>query len=412
MQNPFGRALAAALALCAARAVLAADLPLFQSQTIDLKVGEVCYAVTLADVDADGRKDIVAVTENRVVWYHNPDWKLRVIIEDQTERDNVCIAPHDIDGDGKIDFALGAGWLNNRHLGTLFWLSRGESLDQPWQVHSIGRESWTHRIRFGDLLGTGTPQLIVSPLNKVQGEGVRLLAFEIPEAGKLKSPWKSTILDQALNSVHAHWTGDLDGDGQSDLLTASMEGVFLFRRNDQGDIEKSQIGEGVPGTLMPQKTGAGEVKVARLKDRPYIATVEPMHGTHVVIYLPVEAGGSRDRLRPQDSTETSPLWERIVLDDTLGRGHAIWPADINRDGVDELVVGHSDKGTGDPSGPGVFIYQPDATGRVWTKHVVDNGGIATEDLIAEDLNGDGWPDIVAGGRATHNVKLYLNRGMN
>ena len=48
-------------------------------------------------------------------------------------------------------------------------------------------------------------------------------------------------------------------------------------------------------------------------------------------------------------------------------------------------------------------------GKTWKKYVVDEGGIATEDLVVEDLTGDGRPDIVAGGRATHNVKLYVQK---
>ncbi|MFM7833434.1 MAG: hypothetical protein ACKPJD_16705 [Planctomycetaceae bacterium] len=35
--------------------------------------------------------------------------------------------------------------------------------------------------------------------------------------------------------------------------------------------------------------------------------------------------------------------------------------------------------------------------------------MATEDLAVADLTGDGRPDIVAGGRATHNVRLYVNQ---
>ena len=42
------------------------------------------------------------------------------------------------------------------------------------------------------------------------------------------------------------------------------------------------------------------------------------------------------------------------------------------------------------------------------KHLVDAGGMATEDLIAADVTGDGRVDIIAGGRATHNVKLYIH----
>jgi hypothetical protein len=35
--------------------------------------------------------------------------------------------------------------------------------------------------------------------------------------------------------------------------------------------------------------------------------------------------------------------------------------------------------------------------------------IACEDTLAADLDADGRPDLVAGGRATHNVKIYWNR---
>ena len=71
--------------------------PTFKKVVLDPNIGKVCYAVTLVDVDGDGKQDIVAVTENQVFWYQAPDWHKRVIIKDQTKRDNVCIAPYDID---------------------------------------------------------------------------------------------------------------------------------------------------------------------------------------------------------------------------------------------------------------------------------------------------------------------------
>src|SRR5438105_12507635 len=83
--------------------------PKFRMQELDekLKVG---YAVLLADVNGDGKKDIVVVDTNRVLWFENPTWKKHVIIAGGTKADNVCIAAYDIDGDGRIDFALGADW--------------------------------------------------------------------------------------------------------------------------------------------------------------------------------------------------------------------------------------------------------------------------------------------------------------
>ena len=140
--------------------------PKFTEKVIDANIGKVCYAVTAADVDGDKKTDIVAVSENRVLWYQAPDWKMRVIIHDQTPRDNVCIAAQDIDGDGKIDFALGAGWTGT---GTIHWLRRSESLDDRWQVYDIGVERWLHRMRWANVMGKDRPQLVISPLNATVG---------------------------------------------------------------------------------------------------------------------------------------------------------------------------------------------------------------------------------------------------
>ena len=65
------------------------DFPRFETVEIDPHVGEICYAVTVADVDGDQRQDIVAVSEKDVVWYANPTWSKRYIVRDSTDRDNV-----------------------------------------------------------------------------------------------------------------------------------------------------------------------------------------------------------------------------------------------------------------------------------------------------------------------------------
>jgi hypothetical protein len=94
--------------------------PHFRMQEIEtgLKVG---YAILLVDINNDGKPDIVVADTNRVVWYENPTWKRRTIIEGQTKPDNVCIAAYDIDGDGWLDLALGADWkpFNTKDGGTI-----------------------------------------------------------------------------------------------------------------------------------------------------------------------------------------------------------------------------------------------------------------------------------------------------
>ncbi|MGC1272963.1 MAG: VCBS repeat-containing protein [Planctomycetaceae bacterium] len=396
-------ALAATLVLNSV--VAANEFPAFTPHVIDPHPGEIVYAVTHADVDGDGKQDVVAVTGDAVYWYAAPDWKKRVVIKDQTVRDNVCIAAHDIDGDGKIDFALGAGWPQKG--GTIQWLSRNESLDENWNVHFIGEIPWTHRMHWGDVLGTGTPQLTVSPLNKTEGDGVKLTAFEIPENPKMDR-WKATVLDDSLNRMHNHWHVEGAEGEPHRTLTASQEGIFLIGQGilingvREKPFAKMKVADGAAGDK-PTEKGAGEVKVGKpmMRSDPLptikalLAMIEPMHGNMVVAYVPQRTGPHA----------------RIVLDDTLGRGHALWIADLDADGDEEIVVGHSEPATGEIKGPGVYFYQAeDDTGAKWTKHVVDDGGMATEDLFVLDLTGDGKPDIVAGGRNTHNVKLYVNGG--
>ncbi|REJ96399.1 MAG: VCBS repeat-containing protein [Planctomycetota bacterium] len=375
--------------------VATAGFPEFEAQTIDAEAAEkAVYAVALADVDGDGLQDVVAVTENRVQWYRNPDWGKHVILEDQTELDNVCIAPHDIDGDGQVDFALGAGWTR---VGTIQWITRDEDPDAKWRVHAIGVEPWTHRMRWADVLETGTPQLVVSPLNAVDAAGVRLLAFEIPEDPQ-SGRWPSTVLDDSMNRMHNHWHFDFGTDNETITVTASEEGLHAIWKQDDGGFGKRKIGSGMPGED-PASRGAGEVKIGRFASgRPYMATIEPMHGTSVVVYT-----------TPGELAE-GQLADRFVVDESLKAGHAVWTANLDEDGDEELVIGHREAGAGDVKGPGVYVYDP--TGEdpsEWTKHVVDDGGMACEDLICADLDGDGRVDIIAGGRATRNVKIYWNR---
>lgn len=392
-------------------AILAApgDFPKFEPQVVDPHIGNVCYAVTVADVDGDKRPDVVAVSEDAVVWYHNPDWKKHEIIRGVTAHDNVCIQAHDIDGDGEVDFALGAGWRppDTKNPSTLQWLGRDR--DGRWQVHPIAFEEPTlHRIRWGDVLGNGKKQLVVAPLQGRgatgpkwdNGPGIRVLVYSIPDDPTSKD-WPVEVADEGLHTVHNLQVLPFFSDNRNDedILLAAHEGIFIVQRLGKGKYLRSVIAP-TPENEKDFK-GASEIKMGRLANGThYFATIEPWHGYQVVTYS-YQGNGKRDK--------------RTVIDEPVSWGHAVWCADLDGDGDEELIIGQRDankEGTSGNRGPGIWVYDPSGppTDLKFTKHVIDDGGIGTEDALAADLDGDGKPEIIGGGRSTHNVKVYWNRG--
>lgn len=395
-------------AVAGALAILALSTPAggadFQIQEIETGLG-VGYAVSLVDMNTDGRLDILVVDTDRVVWYENPAWKRRTVIEGRTKKDNVCVAAHDIDSDGRLDLALGADWRPSDTVssGTLQWLSPGTSPDDPWSVHPIAEEPTLHRIRWADVDADGKAELLAGPLfgRGTSGpayaeRGVRILAFHVPRR-PAEDPWPVEVLNEDLHVSHNLWPTDLDADGRLDLLVASYEGVSRLFRASDGTWQRTLIGSGNQETS-PSR-GASEVKHGRLAGGDYIATIEPWHGFQVVVYTrPKGAAG--------DSNAT--LWTRHVLDDQLQWGHAVWCADVDGDPDEELVIGVRDDKGGEVKS-GVRIYDPPAGGEgEWARQLVDPGGVAVEDLAAADLNGDGRNEVVAVGRKTKNVRIYWN----
>jgi len=358
------------------------------------------HQVAVADVNADGRPDVIALSTeaDRVDWYENPTWQRRPVA--RTDK-NIDLAAYDIDGDGRLELALASGFYfgESKRGGEISLLRQPTAGDAPWAQHRIAADPVTHRVRWADLDGDGRKELVHVPLFGPGSQGARaprpahLWAFTVPPqcpSGKLEV-WK---IDETLTVVHGVYIGDLDGDRRDEVLTASYEGIFRFDLEGplaEGRWLKKHIADGAPPVSNEPGAarGSSEVAVGRLPDgRSFLAAIEPWHGHQVVVYL------------PQDGSDG---WQRCVLDETLREGHALVVADLDRDGRDELVAGWRG------AGGGLTWYDPDDGSPSDYRAVPLDRQIAVEGLAAADINGDGRLDLVANAGRSNKLVWYENR---
>jgi hypothetical protein len=365
---------------------------------VELGVG---YAVRAVDLSRDGKLDIAIVDSKRIVWLENPTWKVHTIYQTPSNyADNVCFAPLDIDRDGDIDFAIGTDWQpnNTQSGGAVGWIESPQDPRSTWIYHPILEpEPTVHRMHWVDWDADGKPELIVAPLKgpkstapKFEDVPVRLSAF-VPGKDPRKDPWVNHPIEVPLFVMHNFDRVKRPELGE-DLVTASFQGVHLLSNDTKNSkVSIARIGSGLEADA-PGK-GSSEVRLGKLSAKQrFAATIEPWHGNQVVVYE-----------EPVAQQSGQSMWPRKVIDDQLKWGHAVVTLNLDDDPEEELAIGVRDDVS--PHRCGVRVYDRQKDG-IWARTLIEPGQVAVEDMVSADLDGDGRPELIAVGRATHNAVIY------
>jgi len=345
----------------------------FQKIVVDKKFRS--EGVAVGDVNHDGKLDILAGD----LWYAAPDWKIHEL------RPVGTYNPAKGYSNCFINFAQdvnGDGWVDSIVIGMpdtpCFWYENPKNRPGHWKQRTVAKSACNETPILFDLLGNGRPV----PIFAVRPQGV-MAWFSIP--ADIDRLWDMHTISGpnapgTKKYSHGLGAGDINGDGRADVLV--KDGWWQAPKDPTTPNWKFHpvpLGPDCANILVYDLDGDGDSDV--------ITSSAHRYGIWWFEQLP-PADGSR--------------FTQHLICKKYSQSHAIILADINGDGLKDLVTGkrHFAHGGRDPGGndPPVLYWlelKRPATGKVdFVLHLIDDdSGVGTQFQVV-DMNADGKLDVV------------------
>ncbi|UCC99140.1 MAG: VCBS repeat-containing protein [Phycisphaerales bacterium] len=198
---------AAVVGICLSCSLAAAAFPEFAYYTID-RIGKQMGQTSLVDIDKDGDLDWVVGERARTWWFEYVSAE-KWIRHDlgQGVRTDVGGTAFDIDGDGWIDQFCGTGWYRNT----------GKPRTEPFERFDSGTIICHDNVA-ADINGDGKLDVVAISDQKAH---LVTVWYEIPANPREK--WIEHKIGGGIHGgVGPHGIGDLDGDGDDDIVRGDV----------------------------------------------------------------------------------------------------------------------------------------------------------------------------------------------
>ena len=323
----------------------------------------------MADLDADGRLDVVAAADAQVsVMVNAGEGAFAPPVDYPITAGSTSIAIGDVDGDGRPDIVVGGDGGGRIEL----LVNTGGARFRNVALCLCGGLSPS--VALGDLDGDGSTDVVVANRLGEDGQTSGDLVVLLNDEG---APFKHDPAHYAAGaeprSVAVH---DVNGDDRPDVVVAGVCGVSVLLNAGDGRLADAVRYETVTGTLaLGDVDGDGDVDIVDTGPGGWSADV-------------LLNGGKGSFGTPAGNPVASPTQTAI--------------GDLNRDGFADLVVA---QGMGD-YGFGVMLN--DGRARFGTLfEYARHSGAGSRAVAIGDVDGDANADVVVAGGG--GVTVYLNR---
>ncbi|MEX0609551.1 MAG: FG-GAP-like repeat-containing protein [Balneolaceae bacterium] len=434
-------------------------------------------SVHAADVDGDGDLDLMSAsfTDDKVAWYENdgnddPSFTEHVVSNTDNGVRNVHAA--DLDGDGDLDL-ISLSYSQ----GNFLWHENDGAADPAFTKHTVYLETSGGRVvRAGDIDGDGDLDLMVAfefqdTIAWYENNGNAIPSFTkhiISDsvygassvfASDLDADGDLDLMSSSFEDNKIAWyenngnivpvftehavstdaigaggifAGDVDGDGDLDLISAASEGRKIFwYESTIFPIELTQLQpvQGVPGTevmlsgahfeavaannivtFTPAKGGDGVTATVTAVDKARLTlNVPELSGGNYVVSVQKTSDASVDTIADLFTVITGggyfdPDYLEVSYSE-VGSFH-VHAGDLDGDGDFDLVAASTidDK---------IFWYENNgAVNPTFSEHIVSSAVDGALSVYAADVDGDGDLDMLSASFIDNKIAWYENDGAN
>jgi hypothetical protein len=331
--------------------------------------------VLVADLNGDGIPDLVLGSNFVSIYLGNADgtYSEGATISVQQAPTSHPIVIADFNGDGIPD--LGIPLYGSNDIAILLGKGNG-TFAAPVLASVPGSDITIEQIVVADFNGDGIPDLAVIAAADTSTVDILL--------GNGDGTFTAETTNPPISGIPSHIaTGDFNGDGKTDLAVTENAGtIAILLGNGDGTFAASgSVNSGISGSPIAVADFNGDGKLD-------IAVAAGTGTSDSVIVLTGNGDGTFNSSSPGGNpTSTSVTWIQV--------------ADFNQDGAADVVLA-------DSSGSAT-VFLNDGSGTLGKTFLVVSGlSVANYlDVGVDDLNGDGYPDVVAGGYYDNTLGLYL-----